>query len=73
MLFDRDSKFGRILIAVDLDFGPMRTKKKAIKRIARDSKMLVVLADKEDPEKMVLAYAPIDVSMPKAIAHLEVV
>lgn len=72
-LFRRDSKFGNnVLIAVDLGHGPMRQKKKAIKRISRDSGLLCLLVDKDNPEKILLAYSPTNTlaaEYPK-LAHL---
>lgn len=72
MLFRRDSQFGEVIVAVDLGFGSLRTKKKAIKRIARDANLVVTVVDKDNSEKIVLAYAPDGVKMPKKLAHMEV-
>ena len=74
-LFRRDSKFGdNVLIAVDLMHGSARSKKRAIKRIARDSGLLCLMVDKDNPEKIVLAYSPtgtLAAEYPQ-LAHLEV-
>ena len=73
MLFHHDSQFGEILISVDLGFGMLRPKKKAIKRIARDAGRMVVLADSENPERISLVYSPLGIDTPKKLSHLEVV
>lgn len=73
MLFEHDSQFGDVLIAVDLEFGPMKAKKKALKRIARDAGKVCVLVDNVTPEKIVLAYAPREVPLPKRLARVGVI
>ena len=72
LLFRRDSQFGEALVAVDLGFGTMRSKKRAIKRIARDSGLVALLVDNDNPEKIILAYDPSG-KLPVELAHLEVV
>jgi hypothetical protein len=72
MIFEHDSKHGDVLVAVDLEFGPMKPKKKALKRIARDAGKVCLLVDNANAEKVVLAYAPKGLSLPRELATVGV-
>tara|TARA_R110000822_G_scaffold120633_1_gene254113 strand:- start:9526 stop:9963 length:438 start_codon:yes stop_codon:yes gene_type:complete len=74
LLFRRGSQFGEVLIAADLpELGTFRSKKKAIKRIVRDTELTALLVDRENPEKIVLVCSPEGAEVSPLLKPLEVV